>query len=171
MKKIFSLYACLALVATLSAQNYPFQDQSLSPKERAADLVSRLTLSEKASQMVNEAPAIERLGVPSYMWWNECLHGVARSGKASIFPQSIGLAASFDEDMVERMTDAIGDEARALYLMAERYGNNGKYTGLGTTHQCYYPSRSSLGAWSGDLGRRPMPDVALVRHSSRGCRR
>ncbi len=98
--------------------------------ERAADLVSRLTLEEKASQMINEAPAIPRLGVESYMWWNESLHGVARSGKASIFPQSIGLAASFDPDMVQRMTSAIADEARLLHLQAMRRGNRGQYTGL-----------------------------------------
>ncbi len=108
----------------------PYQNQELSPEERAADLVSRMTLEEKASQMVNEAVAIPRLGVPSYMWWNECLHGVARSGKATIFPQSIGLGATFDPDLVRRMTDAISDEARALYMQAQRWGNDGKYTGL-----------------------------------------
>lgn len=132
MKKKLTILsiAALAFAINVSAENYPFQDQKLDPMERAADLVSRLTIEEKASQMVNQAAAIDRLGVPSYMWWNECLHGVARSGKSTIFPQSIGLAATFDEDLVARMTSAIGDEARALQLMAKRYGNDGKYTGL-----------------------------------------
>ncbi|MFI3249080.1 MAG: glycoside hydrolase family 3 C-terminal domain-containing protein [Rikenellaceae bacterium] len=115
---------------TVSAQEYPYQDQSLSPMERAADLVSRMTLEEKASQMVNMADAIPRLGVPSYRWWGECGHGVARSGNATMFPQNIGLAASFDEDLVQRMTSAIGDEARMLYQQSQLYGNEGKYTTL-----------------------------------------
>ncbi|MFI3322179.1 MAG: glycoside hydrolase family 3 N-terminal domain-containing protein [Rikenellaceae bacterium] len=130
-KNIISLLCASFATFTLSAQELlPYQNQELSPKERAADLVSRMTLKEKASQMVNEATAIDRLGVPSYMWWNECLHGVARSGNATIFPQSVGVAASFDTDLVYRMTNAISDEARSLYLQAEAKGNDGKYTGL-----------------------------------------
>ncbi len=110
--------------------DYPFQNPELAPMERAADLVSRLTLEEKANQMVNEADAIERLGVPCYKWWSEAGHGVARSGNATIFPQNIGLAATFDEELINRMTSAIADEARMLYNAAREYGNEGKYTGL-----------------------------------------
>lgn len=132
--KINKLFLALAFSAgsltAIAQEILPYQNTQLSPMERAADLVSRMTLEEKASQMVNEACAIPRLGVPSYMWWNECLHGVARSGKASIFPQSMGMAASFDTDLVYRMTDAISDEARYLYLQAYYRGNTGKYTGL-----------------------------------------
>ena len=113
-----------------NTQTYPFQDTTLSFVERATDLVSRLTLKEKVSQMVNSAPAIPRLNVPAYRWWSECGHGVARSGNATLFPQNIGLAASFDEDLIFRMTDAISDEARMLYNQAKKYGNDGKYTGL-----------------------------------------
>ncbi len=131
LTKGLTIAVLLAASGSLSAQQLlPYQNEDLSPMQRAADLVSRMTLEEKATQMVNEAVAIPRLGVPSYMWWNECLHGVARSGKATIFPQSMGMAATFDADLVYRMTDAISDEARSLYLQAERRGNRGKYTGL-----------------------------------------
>ncbi len=80
--------------------------------------------------MVNMAAEIPRLGVPSYRWWGECGHGVARSGNATIFPQNIGLAATFNEELIQDMTSAIGDEARMLYRESQRYGNEGKYTTL-----------------------------------------
>lgn len=80
--------------------------------------------------MVNDAAAIERLGIQEYNWWNECLHGLARAGKATVFPQSIGLGATFDPDLVYRMADAISDEARAFYRYASKRGNRGLYTGL-----------------------------------------
>ena len=79
-------------------------------KERAKELVAKMTLEEKVSQMLHDAPAIERLGVPAYNWWNEALHGVARAGVATMFPQAIGLAASFDEDMMELVADAISNK-------------------------------------------------------------
>ena len=120
---------CTAVTATAS-DILLYQNRTLSAEERAADIVSRMTLEEKCSQMVNDAVAIPRLKIPAYRWWNEALHGVARSGKATIFPQSIGMAASFDTNLVYRMTNAISDEARMLYLMAKQRGNNGKYTGL-----------------------------------------
>jgi beta-glucosidase len=107
-----------------------YQDPSLSPAERAADLVGRMTLQEKVAQMVHEAPAIERLGVPAYNWWNECLHGVARAGRATVFPQAIGMAASFDEPLMHRVAEAISDEARAKHHQALRQGNRGQYFGL-----------------------------------------
>ena len=92
-----------------------------SNQERAADLVSRMTLAEKVSQMVYDAPAIERLGIPEYNWWNECLHGVARAGVATVFPQAIGLAATWNGDLVHRIAVAISDEARANWPWAELY--------------------------------------------------
>ncbi len=128
-KMIFSLLLSMGVVA-VSAQEYPFQDPSLSPMERAADLVSRLTLEEKAAQMVNMADAIPRLGVPSYRWWGECGHGVARAGNATMFPQNIGLAATFDDELIQEMTSAIGDEARMIFKQSQLYGNEGKYTTL-----------------------------------------
>ena len=77
-------------------------------RERARELVAQMTLEEKVEQTVNEAPAVERLGIKAYNWWNEALHGVARAGVATVFPQAIGLAATFDEEFIEQVADALG---------------------------------------------------------------
>ena len=98
--------------------------------ERAKQLVSKMTLDEKIAQMCYEAPAIERLGVPAYNWWNECLHGVARSGTATVFPQAIALAATFDTDMMYKVADAISTEARAKYNEYKKLGPTVQYEGL-----------------------------------------
>jgi beta-glucosidase len=87
-------------------------------------------MEEKVSQLLYNSPAIERLGIPEYNWWNECLHGVGRAGKATVFPQSIGLAATFDEDLIRRIGDAISTEARAKYNEAIKKGNRSQYMGL-----------------------------------------
>lgn len=108
----------------------PFIDPKLSPEVRASDLVSRLSLEEKISQLMNDAPAIERLGIPSYNWWNECLHGVARAGLATVFPQAVGLAATWDTDLMFRVATAISDEARAKHHEFVRRGKRGIYQGL-----------------------------------------
>jgi beta-glucosidase len=89
-----------------------------------------MTLAEKVSQMVYDAPAIERLGIPAYNWWNECLHGVARAGVATVFPQAIGLAATWNSDLVGRIAVAISDEARAKHHEALRRGIRQIYSGL-----------------------------------------
>lgn len=107
-----------------------YLDPSLPAEQRAADLVSRMTLQEKVSQMVHPAPAIERLEVPEYNWWNECLHGVGRAGLATVFPQAIGLAATWDEPLVHRVATAISDEARAKHHHFVRQGVRDIYTGL-----------------------------------------
>ena len=99
-------------------------------KRKAEELVSRMTLEEKASQMKYDAPAIERLGVPAYNWWNEVLHGVARAGTATVFPQAIGLAAMFDEDLQEEIASVISDEARAKYNGQSAHGDRDIYKGL-----------------------------------------
>src|SRR5690606_2782508 len=91
-------------------------------KERARALVAQMTLDEKIRQMMHAAPAIERLGIPAYNWWNESLHGVARAGTATVFPQAIGLAATFDEDLIEEVADAIATEGRAKYNMQQEFG-------------------------------------------------
>ena len=91
-----------------------FLDPTLSPERRAADLVSRMTLEEKVLQMQSTAPAIPRLGVPAYNWWNEALHGVMQ-GRATVFPQAIALAATWDTDLMRRVADIISTEARAKY--------------------------------------------------------
>ena len=108
----------------------PFQDPTLAPQERARDLVGRLKADEKIAQLGHEAPAIERLGVPAYSWWNEALHGVARNGRATVFPQAIGLAATFDTELVHDVASAIADEARAKHAASTKLGNYGRYTGL-----------------------------------------
>ena len=89
-----------------------------------------MTLEEKVSQMLNEAPAIPRLGIAEYNWWNEALHGVARAGVATMFPQAIGMAAAFDEDMMEVVGDAIATEGRAKFNMQKKYGDADIYKGL-----------------------------------------
>src|SRR5579863_5743400 len=99
-------------------------------EERATDLVRRLTVEEKIGQMMTAAPAIPRLGVPAYDWWNEALHGVARAGRATVFPQAIALAATFDEPLVRRVATAISDEARAKFNLAQSRGERGRYQGL-----------------------------------------
>ncbi len=107
-----------------------YLDMKLSFEERAKDLVSRMTLEEKVMQMVYNAPAIPRLGIPSYNWWNEALHGVARAGVATMFPQAIGLAATFDEELMYRTADIISTEGRAKYHEFQRMGDHDIYKGL-----------------------------------------
>src|SRR5690606_4184178 len=107
-----------------------FLDTSLSTEERVQDLISRLTLEEKADQMMHNTSAIERLGIPPYSWWNEALHGVGRSGIATVFPQAIGLGATFDEELALRVSTAISDEARAMHNAAAAKGYHKQYGGL-----------------------------------------
>ena len=99
-------------------------------EERAEAIISEMTLEEKCSQMRYDAPAIERLNIPEYNWWNECLHGVARAGRATVFPQAIGLAATWDTDLIFRIASAISDEARAKHHDFVRRGKRGIYEGL-----------------------------------------
>jgi beta-glucosidase len=115
---------------TSSTPSFPFQNPGLSVEQRLDDLLSRLTLNEKVGQMLYNAPAITRLGIPEYNWWGEALHGVARAGKATVFPQSIGLAATWDTDLMLRVSTAISDEARAKHHDALRHGRRGIYEGL-----------------------------------------
>jgi beta-glucosidase len=112
------------------ACEFPFQDPELPREARVKDLVGRLTLTEKAGQMLHEAPGIERLGVPPYNWWNEGLHGVARAGIATVFPQAIGLAAMWSPRRLHEIAIAIGDEARAKHHEFARHEDYGYYKGL-----------------------------------------
>jgi len=105
-------------------------DQSLSVGERIQALLSEMSLDEKCSQLLADSPAIDRLGVPAYHWWNECLHGVARAGRATVFPQAIGLAATFDPGLIRRIGAAIAEEGRAKYNVAVKAGMRGQYRGL-----------------------------------------
>jgi beta-glucosidase len=133
MKKIvLSFCAILVLSCSLGAQGFkfPYQNPALPLDKRIDDLVSRMTMEEKAGQLMYKSPAVERLDVPAYNWWNECLHGVARNGRATIFPQAIGMAAAFDTEMMQRIGDAIADEARAKYNVSVKNGYRGQYQGL-----------------------------------------
>src|SRR5437660_7361965 len=116
--------------ANTSAARPAYLDPSLPLEQRVNDLVSRMTLEEKVSQMQDVAPGIPRLGIPAYNWWNEGLHGVARAGNATVFPQAIGLAATWDTDLIHRVADVISTEARAKYNDAIQHGNTGRYYGL-----------------------------------------
>lgn len=123
------LAAAVMLAAGLGAgaQLLPYQNPELPAAERAADLCSRLTLEEKAKLMMNSSPAIERLGIPAFDWWSEALHGVGRNGLSTVFPSCIGMAASFDDDLIEEIFTAVSDEARAKNTLARRQGKVGKY--------------------------------------------
>ena len=130
MKKRWIILWLSAMTLNVTAQNEPYKNPELSPSERAWDLLKRMTLEEKVSQMKNGSPAIERLGIPAYDWWNEALHGVARAGKATVFPQAIGLAATFDNQAVHETFDIVSDEARAKYHDFQRKGERDGYKGL-----------------------------------------
>lgn len=125
---ILVVLSCLGMIQ--QEYQYPFQDPSLSVEKRVNDLLSRMTLQEKADQLLYTAPAIPRLGIPSYNWWNEALHGVARAGYATVFPQSITIANSWDEGLMYNVANAISDEARAKYHEFQRRGKRGIYQGL-----------------------------------------
>ena len=108
----------------------PYKDPSLPVEKRVDDLISRMTLAEKVSQMMNDAAPVERLGIPKYDWWNEGLHGVARAGYATVFPQAIGLAATWDTALMRQVADVISTEARAKNNEFVRRGDRGRYKGL-----------------------------------------
>ena len=131
-KRNFIFIAVFIFVSVkFHAQNtFPFQNSALPFDTRIDDLLSRLTAAEKTSLLLYNSPAIERFGIPAYNWWNEALHGVARAGKATVFPQAIGLAATFDEDLLFRAATAISDEARAKHNAASGKGNGTQYAGL-----------------------------------------
>jgi beta-glucosidase len=120
----------LFLCALASAQQPPYLNTSLSAAERAHDLVGRMTLEEKVSQLEDWATAIPRLGIPDYQTWNEALHGVARAGSATVFPQAIGMGATWDPQIVHGMGEVISDEARAKYNQAQREDNHRIFFGL-----------------------------------------
>ena len=138
MKGFFPAFVAIALTVTAaahaqtgsSASRVPYLDESLPFAQRVNDLVGRMTLAEKVSQMKDVADPIDRLGVPAYNWWNEGLHGVARAGLATSFPQAIGFAATWDSSLVYRMATVISDEFRAKYHDYIRQNLRGRYQGL-----------------------------------------
>ncbi|HJZ95166.1 MAG TPA: glycoside hydrolase family 3 N-terminal domain-containing protein, partial [Candidatus Solibacter sp.] len=127
--------AALALAATLltlaPAQQPPLYKDPKAPLDRRVDdLLSRMTLEEKSTQLTNDSPAISRLEIPAYNWWNECLHGVARAGRATVFPETIGMAATWDTALIHRVANVISDEARAKHHEFVRRGKRNIYQGL-----------------------------------------
>lgn len=127
---LFVILPCESQTLEKKQPDFPFYNPALSINQRVADLISRLTLEEKANQMLHNTDAIERLGIVPYNYWNEALHGVGRSGTATVFPQAIGLGATFDADLAFRVSSVISDEARAMHNVAKAKGYNLQYGGL-----------------------------------------
>lgn len=123
---ILSLTAGLFLTMGAFAQDA----KEAAMHKKAADLISQMTLDEKISMMMNSTPGVERLGIKPYDWWNEALHGVARNGRATVFPEPIGLGATFDPDLVRKIGDIVSDEGRAKFEKAREMENYNRYTGL-----------------------------------------
>ncbi|MFY0628351.1 MAG: glycoside hydrolase family 3 C-terminal domain-containing protein [Reichenbachiella sp.] len=130
MKNLLLVILMFKLSGGLAQTDKKWQDQTLTHQERAAALVAAMTLDEKISQLVDQSAPIERLGIPEYNWWNEALHGVARNGRATVFPQAIAFGASFDTDLIERVATAISDEARAKFNASLAMGNRKRYAGI-----------------------------------------
>ena len=133
MKKVFVLFVTLFAISNNKGytQKASYLNPALPINVRVNDLVSKLTLEEKVSQMLNSTPAIDRLGIPAYDWWNECLHGVARTKyHTTSYPQAIGMAATFDVDAMRRMGDFTSDEGRAIHNESMRKDDHSRYTGL-----------------------------------------
>ncbi|MDR1683712.1 MAG: glycoside hydrolase family 3 C-terminal domain-containing protein, partial [Candidatus Symbiothrix sp.] len=128
---LIALFFALLAQSSHAQTKHPFQNSKLPVEERAADIVSRLNLNEKISQMLNQTPAIERFNIPPYDWWNECLHGVARTEyKVTVYPQAIGMAAGWDRDAIRQMGAFTADEGRAIYNTAQQKSDYQRYTGL-----------------------------------------
>ena len=131
MKKRLTTMLCAVLTAmSLSAQTLPYQNPNLPAAQRADDLLTRLTLEEKVSLMMDTSPAIERLGIPQFQWWNEALHGVGRNGFSTVFPITMGMAASWDDALLHKVFTAVSDEARVKALQAKRVGDIKRYQSL-----------------------------------------
>ncbi len=129
-KRIVILVAACFGVSIANAQLLPYQDATLSAGQRADDLLSRLTIDEKVSLMMNNSPAIERLGVPEFNWWNEALHGIGRNGVATVFPITMAMAASWDDVLLHKVFTAVSDEARVKAQQAKRSGEIKRYQSL-----------------------------------------
>ena len=110
--------------------DFPWYNPEISFEDRLQLLIDEMTIEEKISQLTYDAAAIERLGVPEYNWWSEALHGVARNGRATVFPQPIGMGATFDRDLIHRVFTAVSDEGRAKFAISQELENYAQYAGL-----------------------------------------
>ncbi|GGZ67964.1 glycoside hydrolase family 3 C-terminal domain-containing protein [Algibacter mikhailovii] len=129
-QQILSAVLFFTMVFNVPSQSQKWFDDAISFEERALLLIDAMTLEEKVTQFLNDSPAIPRLGISEYNWWNESLHGIARNGKATIFPQGIAMGATFNPNLIKDMATAISDEGRAKYKIAQAMGNKGLYAGL-----------------------------------------
>ena len=129
MKRLLTLLFS-ATTLTISAQTLPYQNPQLTPQQRADALLGRLTLDDKVWLMMDSSPAIARLGIPQFQWWNEALHGVGRNGYATVFPITMGMAASWDDELLHQVFTAVSDEARAKAQQAKHSGNIRRYQSL-----------------------------------------
>ena len=129
-KRTYLALLAVACAMHSGAQTLPYQNPELTAHERAVDLCSRMTLEEKATVMMDKSKAIPRLGIPEFAWWSEALHGVGRNGVSTVFPSCIGMAASFDDSLLERIYTAVSDEARAKNTVQRRTGRVATYQGL-----------------------------------------
>ena len=128
--RVLLIGLAMIMFGTAQAQQYPWQDTTRSLNERVEWLIKNLTLNEKLSLMVHQNPAIERVGLPAYSWWNEALHGVGRAGYATVYPMPIALAATFDPELVQSVFADVAAEARHKYREAQDTGYYGDYGGL-----------------------------------------
>jgi len=126
--KLFIFF--LIISASVCRSQYPFNNPTLPVDKRVHDLLDRLTTEEKISLLLYNSPGVERLGIPAYNWWNEALHGVGRAGRATVFPQAIGMAATFNDALLQQVGTVISNEARAKYNIAVKNNNRGQYLGL-----------------------------------------
>ncbi|RLE00358.1 MAG: glycoside hydrolase family 3 protein, partial [Bacteroidetes bacterium] len=110
--------------------DFPWYNPAIVFEDRLQLLIDEMTIEEKISQLTYDAAAIERLGVPEYNWWSEALHGVARNGRATVFPQPIGMGATFDRELIHRVFTAVSDEGRAKFAISQELGNYAQYAGL-----------------------------------------
>ena len=130
MKKLILTTLIALTISALMAQTLPYQNASLTAEQRADDLLSRLTLDEKVKLMMDTSPAIPRLGIPAFQWWNEALHGIGRNGFVTVFPITTMMAASWDDELVYNIFTAVSDEARAKNQLAKKSGRVQRYQGL-----------------------------------------
>ena len=131
MKKMFLTLVVAVISSAASAQQFPFQNYKLPVEQRVDDLLSRLTLEEKVQLMMNGSKPVKRLGIPQWDWWSEALHGVGRNGLSTVFPSCVGMACSFDDELINRIYDAVSDEARAKNTALRKQGLPvGRYQGL-----------------------------------------
>ena len=151
MKRLTTAICCAFMTMSLSAQQLPYQNSELSAAERADDLLTRLTLDEKVSLMMDTSPAIPRLGIPQFQWWNEALHGIGRNGFATVFPITMGMAASWDDALLHQVFTAVSDEAR---VKAQQVTSNVTKV----SHSGHQTSTSSV-IHAGDVARKLMAKI------------